>query len=337
MGKDLDTATRLRRVTAQMVADLAGVSRSAVSRAFTDGGYVDAEKRRRIYAVAAEVGYQPNALAAGLQGGRSHLVAVVAGDMRNTHDSEFVMHLCDALNRQGLWPLLITSAQTGTGIAVEDALRYPLDALVVRGGSMSAALVNRCGKLGIPMICYGRTLDHAEADAVCCRNADGMRMAVALLLGKGRRRFAFIAGPPGFHSSDERRKGLLAALDQAGLPLAQECPGDFTVEGGYTAARQILNADPQIDAILCANDASAIGALGAARALGKDIPHALSITGFDDTAMAGWPMFDLTTVRNPVGPTVDAIVALIDKRLEAPGRPNETVHIAPELALRGTH
>ncbi len=101
MTNPTDNAVRPRRVTAQMVADLAGVSRSAVSRAFTEGGYVDAEKRNRIFAVAAEVGYQPNALAAGLQGGRSHLVAVVVGAIRNPHDNEFFMRLCDALNQQG--------------------------------------------------------------------------------------------------------------------------------------------------------------------------------------------------------------------------------------------
>ncbi|MEO1398208.1 MAG: LacI family DNA-binding transcriptional regulator, partial [Pseudomonadota bacterium] len=81
-----------------MVADRAGVSRSAVSRAFTTGAYVDAEKRKRILKVAEEIGYQPNALAAGLQGGRSHLVAIFAGDMRSPQDSAFVRDLVAGLN-----------------------------------------------------------------------------------------------------------------------------------------------------------------------------------------------------------------------------------------------
>lgn len=337
MGTGSEKSARPRRVTAQMVADLAGVSRSAVSRAFTEGGYVEAEKRSRIYAVASEVGYQPNALAAGLQGGRSHLVAVVAGDIRNSHDGEFVVRLCDALNRQGLWPLLIIGGQTQDGITVEDALRFPLDAIIVRGGSMSDSLVQRCGKLGIPMICYGRTLENAEADAVCCQNARGMEMVVAALLAKGRKRYGFIAGPESFHSSDERRKGLLSALARAGLTLEAEAPGGFTVDGGYAAAKQLLENSEEIDAVVCANDASALGALGLLRALGKKVPEDISLTGFDDMEMAGWPMFSLTTVHNPIGPTVDAIVTLMQKRFDAANKANETIHIVPKLQLRDTH
>lgn len=337
MGKDVKDIERPRRVTAQTVADQAGVSRSAVSRAFTKGGYVETEKRSRIYAVAAELGYQPNALAAGLKGGRSLLVAIVAGDVRNAHDREFVFRLCQALNQEGLWPLMITGGRAQEGIAVEDALRFPLDAIIVRGGSMSGDLVDRCGKLGIPMICYGRKMENSEADAVYCRNADGMRLAADLLLAKGRRRFGFIAGLEGFYASDERRRGLLDALEHAGLGFEIECPGDFTVEGGYTAAQRLLDQKPDIDAIVCANDASAIGALGALQRRGLDVPHDISITGFDDTEMARWPMFSLTTVRNPIDPTVGAMIALIKERFSSPNRPNETIIIEPELRLRDTH
>lgn len=80
---DENSAKRRRRVTAQDVADAAGVSRSAVSRAFTKGAYLDAEKRENIHKIAADLGYKPNALAASLQGSRSQLVAMFVGEMRN--------------------------------------------------------------------------------------------------------------------------------------------------------------------------------------------------------------------------------------------------------------
>ncbi|NRB04548.1 MAG: LacI family DNA-binding transcriptional regulator [Rhodobacteraceae bacterium] len=337
MAKDPDIKARSRRVTAQMIADLAGVSRSAVSRAFTKGGYVEAEKRQRIYEVAAEHGYQPNALAASLQGGRSQLVAVVAGDFRNTHDSEFTFKLCTALNKSGLWPLLIASEDEASGITVEDALRFPLDAIVIRGGSMSASLVTRCSKLGIPMICYGRPLGNIEADAVFCQNAAGMRKIVDVLLARGRRNFGFVAGPPGYHSSDERRKGLLDALADAGLALRSEHQGDFNVNDGYAATLRMMDECTDIDAIVCANDASAVGALGALQSLGKNVPNDVSVTGFDDAEMARWPMFSLTTVSNPISPTVEAVVRLIERRLSDLGASSQTLEIVPEVQLRQTH
>ena len=71
---------RNKRVTAADVAAKAGVSRSAVSRAFTKGAYLDDQKKENIIKAAQELGYRPNALAAGLQGTQSHLVAILAGE-----------------------------------------------------------------------------------------------------------------------------------------------------------------------------------------------------------------------------------------------------------------
>ncbi|WP_171133229.1 MULTISPECIES: LacI family DNA-binding transcriptional regulator [unclassified Ruegeria] len=337
MAGNSDSPVRPKRVTAQMVADLAGVSRSAVSRALNGGGYVDAQKREQIVKAAAELGYQPNALAATLQGGASRLVAVVAGDIRNLHDSNFVFRLCEGLNRQGFWPLVITGTQTASGITVEDALRFPLDAIVVRGGSMTEALVDRCGKLNIPMICYGRSIENAKADAVCCENAAGTRKATELLLAKGRKKFGFISGPQGFFSSDQRRRGLIETLDQAGLSLSFEHPGDFTVDGGFAAAQAMIASGETIDALICANDASAIGALGALRSCNIDVPSQMSVIGFDDAEMARWPMFALTTVQNPIDLMVETILDLIQRRITAPERPAKTVTVMPEILLRETH
>lgn len=339
MSDDAKTPQRPRRVTAQMVAELAGVSRSAVSRAFSGGGYVDAKKRARIHAIAAEIGYQPNALAAGLQIGRSNLVAIVVGRVSNPHDTALVHQLCNALNAQGVWPVLINGARSATehGVSVEDALRLPLDALIVRGGSMSIDLVNRCAKLGIPMICYGRPLKEHNVDAVYCRNFEGMRAATDLLLSTGRRSFAFISGPPAFYAASERRRGLLHSLETVGRGLSAEIESDFTVAGGHKAAHALLRDNRDIDALICANDACAIGALGALTELGIKVPQDIAVIGFDDIDMASWPMFNLTTMRIPLDLIVKAILDLLQRNLMDHDKTAECLKVDPHLILRGTH
>ncbi|WP_170334692.1 LacI family DNA-binding transcriptional regulator [Ruegeria arenilitoris] len=326
-----------RRVTAQTVADMVGVSRSAVSRAFTPGAYVDAQKRKRIHAVAAELGYQPNALAAGLQGGRSRLVAIFVGNMRSAYDTAFVSRLVGKLNGMKRWPILIDGSDNNSRSAIEDVLRYPLDALIVRGGSMSAEMVGQCTKLGIPMISSGRPIDAPGVDNVCCRNAEGTMMMTRMLLENGRRRFGFIAGPQDFYSSGERRNGVVSALEEAGLELEAEVQGDYTVEGGYQSASEILKRAPRIDALICANDATAFGALSATQDNGLDIPGDISVVGFDDVSMASWPQMCLTTVRNPINASVDETIALLEHRLTNPGRASQTVFVDPEIVLRKTH
>lgn len=325
-----------RRATAQTVADLAGVSRSAVSRAFTPGAYVDSEKRRRILKIAADAGYQPNALAAGLKAGQSNLVAVFVGNMRSPYDSAFVGELAQALSNLKKWPILIDGTGARTDQALRELLRYPLDALILRGGSMSEAIVDKCSRFGIPMISSGRPVQGPRVDNVCCRNADGMHMITNLLVNRGRRRFGFLSGPEEFYSSSRRRAGVLDALNKAGLELVAERPSDYSVESGYDAARSLLSRN-RLDAVICANDATAIGALSAARELSLNVPDDLAIVGFDDIAMAKWPTFNLTTVRNPIDAAVDAIVELLERRLIDPSRTEECIFLDPLIIERGTH
>ncbi|MFW2589445.1 LacI family DNA-binding transcriptional regulator [Sagittula sp. SSi028] len=328
--------SRPRRVTAKTVAEAAGVSRSAVSRAFTDGSYLDAEKRKRIKQVAAELGYQPNALAAGLQAGQSGLVAIFVGNMRSTYDTEFTNHLVRALNTLNKWPILIDGSDEGAKTAMEALLRYPLDAMILRGGSMTEGIVAQCTRLGVPMISSGRPISAAHVDNVCCLNADGTAQATRVLLERGRRRIGFIGGPSGFYSSGERLRGVTETLDTTGLSLQACSHGDYTVDSGYSAARTMLAAH-QIDGLICANDATAIGALTAARDMGIDVPKALSVIGFDDIGMAKWPTFNLTTVRNPIDAAVSHIVDLLERRLAQTDKPAEMRHTHPRVVLRGTH
>lgn len=328
---------RHRRVTAQDVADAAGVSRSAVSRAFTEGTYLDEEKRQRVRAAALDLGYRPNALAAGLQGGRSHLVAIFVGDMRNAYDTEVVTRLVGALNAIQKWPILIDGGGlSSVKEAMGEVLRYPLDALILRSGSMDPAIARECTKLHIPVISSGRVLNHPQIDNVCCRNQEGSHAAAQLLLDRGRVRFGYIAGPAGYSSSSARQDGMIRALAAAGLtPVAVE-QGDFTVEGGLAAAERLFER-ARLDALLCANDAMAIGALGAARARGIDVPNDLSIVGFDDISMARWPGINLTTVCNPIDIYADKVVELLAARLADPEKPSDVAYIDTHLVLRGTH
>lgn len=335
-SRDIKSAPAPRRVTAQMVAEAAGVSRSAVSRAFTPGAYLDAEKRERIQEIAAELGYQPNAMAAGLKGGASHLVAIFVGNMRNPYDSDFVSRLVRALNGMNKWPILIDGSDDNAQSAMEELTRYPLDALILRGGSMWAETAEHCARIGVPMISSGRPIDAPHVDNVCCEHAVGSSMITQLLLDRGRQRFGFVAGPDGFYSSAERRLGVHRALSAAGMTLLSEVQGDYTVEGGYQVAAQMLQQQ-DLDALICANDAMAIGALAAARESGIDVPQNLSVVGFDDIAMAQWPAVNLTTVCNPIDASVEHIVDLLSLRLASSRRDGETRTLTPYIVERGTH
>ncbi len=334
---DENSAKRRRRVTAQDVADAAGVSRSAVSRAFTKGAYLDAEKRENIHKIAADLGYKPNALAASLQGSRSQLVAMFVGEMRNEYDKEVAAKMIAGLNAAHHWPVVIGGSGDAAREAVDRVLSYPLDALILRSGSLDADIVEKCAKLNIPMISSGRLLEAPNVDNVCCNNADGMIAATRYLVGQGRRKFGYIGGPEGFFSSPQRRHGVASGLAENGLALVAEEAGDYTANSGYRAVEKLLTAGVTLDALICANDAMAIGALSALSERGVSVPEDMSVIGFDDIAMAKWPAFRLSTVRNPMDLLVQTVIDLLNRRLATPTRQAETIFLATELVLRETH
>lgn len=328
---------RPRRVTAEDVARAAGVSRTAVSRAFNPDSYLDPAKRERVLTTALQIGYRPNALAASLQGTRTDLVGVIAGDLGNHYDGEFVAALVAALNAADKWPLVLGGRDTVTDQAILSVLRYPLDALIIRGGSISPEISATCEKLNIPMIFAGRQGSNPLSDSVFCDNRAGTAMAVDLLLATGRRAFGYLGGPADWSSETERLQGVQQRLSAAGHHLTAHRNADYTLDGGRIAARSLLQAH-DIDALICANDAMALGALSCARhVLGRAVPQDLAIVGFDDMSMSRWPEFALTTLRNPIDRTVQEILRLLEMRMAHPGRPGERVIIAPTLKARATH
>jgi DNA-binding LacI/PurR family transcriptional regulator len=138
--------------------------------------------------------------------------------------------------------------------------------------------------------------------AVATTNWSGAKAATEHLVGLGHTHIGLITGPLSGRVSADRREGYQAALLAAGLPLVPRLvrESDWTVEGGYLVATELLSLPHVPSAIFALNDAMAIGALRAARERRMTVPHDLSIVGFDDVEMASMVAPSLTTVRRPL-------------------------------------
>lgn len=323
------------RITAEDVARQAGVSRSAVSRTFTDGASVSPQTRARVLVAAAALGYRPNLIARGLTGQGTGLVALVIGAITGPYEAVLLDALSHKLRAGGYWPLLIQNSDSGAaGAGLEEALAYQVDGAIVAAGSVSRALAERCIASQAPLVLIGRILPGVAVDAVCCDNGAGMRQLVECLTERGRRRVAWIGGWSDTFSNVERHGALVAALARHGLKPVAERSGDYTSESGLAQGLTLLTAPEPPDAIVCGNDAMALGVLDAARRLGIDVPGRLSVTGFDDIPAAAWEPYQLTTVRNPVAETVERAFALLERRIGEPGADQITERLAPILARR---
>jgi DNA-binding LacI/PurR family transcriptional regulator len=323
------------RVTADDVAAAAGVSRAMVSRAFTPGASISARRRAQVLAVAETLGYRPNLIARGLTGAQTGLIALVVGEVGRPYESWLLEHLGAAVRAQGCWPLLLpVRPGDEADAALDHALAYQVDGAIVAAGSISRALAERCRGSGAPVVMVGRILADGGADAVCCDNAAGMAALTELLVARGRRRIAWIGGTAETFSNIERHAGLLAALERHGLRTFAERRGDYSVDSGMAQALALLTAHDRPDAIVCGNDAMALGAISAALRLGMAVPGDVAITGFDDVPAAGWEPYSLTTVRNPVEATAAEALRLLRGRIDGAEGPAETTRLTPRLVIR---
>jgi DNA-binding LacI/PurR family transcriptional regulator len=182
------------------------------------------------------------------------------------------------------------------------------DFLQTRGadGVMLAALrrndplIGIAARSGLPTVFLGRPIDGDPPHYIDVDNAGGARAATEYLVRSGRRRIAMITGPDDTIAGRERLRGYAEALLLAGLqPYATE-PGDFTQAGGATAMRALLNAHPDLDAVVTANDNMAAGALPVLRDAGRTVPGDVAVVGFDDLPIAVHTSPSLTTVHQPV-------------------------------------
>jgi DNA-binding LacI/PurR family transcriptional regulator len=325
------------RVRSIDVAQLAGVSRSAVSRTFTPGAYVSSETRSKVLRAAEALGYEPNALARGLITQRTGIVGIVSTDLDNPFYATLLQALGEGLQARGLAPLLLFGDQHSTDRQIAQLLSYQVDALVMTNATLSSKMAARCARSDRPVVAINRYLPHQDITSITCDNRGSAAAVADHLVALGCRRLAFVAGIPDASSSRDREQGFLRRLGQAARAVVAHETGHYTHDGGAEAARRMLALPEPPDGIFCANDLMAFGVMDAARdEFGLRLPHDLKICGFDNSSLASWSSYDLTSVDQDIPAMVEAAITRILAALagEATGAPH--LEVAGRLVVRSS-
>jgi LacI family transcriptional regulator len=329
------------RVTSKDIARELAVSQSTVSRALRSDPRVAPATIARVLAAAERMGYSPNLAARSLITRRTSTVGVVVGDITNPFYPELVEVLHNELALSGFRTMLLNERT--------DALleRYvadlvgggAVDGLVYASAVLDAPLVGATsGRL--PVVLVNRASDTADVDTVVSDNRNGGRLAAQLLVSRGHRRIAVVAGPANTSTARDREAGFAEQAAALGVRLAPELRriGQFSHQSGYHWGLELLALEPRPTAVFAGNDVIAFGVLDAARRLGVGVPDQLSVVGFDDIDMARWEGFSLTTVRQPFEEMGRAAVRLLLERIgKHDGRVPPRKRVFPvEVVLRGT-
>lgn len=325
-------------VTLADVASLAGVSRSAVSRAFTPGASVSKRTRERVEAAAKELGYRPNMIARSLSTSRTQLVGLVCNNFNNPYLMEVFQYFTEQLQENGLRPLLVNlSGETNPEESLNLLRQYNVDAVIVTSSTLPTSFALAFKEAGIPCVhVFGRSDDEPEVNIVGINNRMGGRLAAASLLERGYQKLAFLGGPSSATSTQDREEGFLSELKDQGRDIV--CCA-YTEEYGYQAGYNAMNAllaESDFDGLFCGDDVITLGAITAAKQHNRLIPDDLGIIGFNDMAMAQWPGMEFSTIRQPTEDIARSSVELLKNMLETPERMAEVRLFSCSLVDRGT-
>lgn len=323
--------------TAHDVAREAGVSQSAVSRAFTPGASIAQATRNKILAAADRLGYQPNLIARSLISGRSNIVGVGVGNLRNPFFAEALELFSVALESAGYRLLLFPVGRSATLDAeIHEVLHYRLDALILLSTTLTSTLATHCRRAQVPVILFNRVSNDPDISSVTGNNEIASRTIAAFLHAGGHQNPAIITGLTDSSTSQEREHGFMSFFEDAGLPAPIREYGAFQHEPAMAAMRRLLTRPDRPDAVFCANDLMAIAALNVVRfEFGLEPGRDISIVGFDNVPQAAWPSFSLTTFAQPAQEMVDSTIAIIRELRE---RPDLTKHVIVdgELVVRSS-
>ncbi|GAA0964004.1 LacI family DNA-binding transcriptional regulator [Frigoribacterium faeni] len=329
-----------QRPTINDVAEQAGVSRGTVSRVLNGGRWVSPDAKAAVDAAIKKTGYRVNPHARSLATNRTGSVAFLLTEDHQQlfEDPNFSALLKGAAAALADSDMSLVLIMAGSAAEQKRAVAY-IEAghvdgvLLVSAHSGQRLLADIVGS-GVPAIACGIPLGYQKRMGyVAADDEEGAREMVAHLRSLGRRRIATIAGPLDTPGGVTRLEGYRAELGED-LDEALVRHGDYGRASGEAAMRDLLAAEPDVDAVFAANDRMAAGALDALADAGRRVPEDVAVGGFDDSSIAESTSPALTTMRQPFDRISSEMVRLLLQLID--GQKPAAITLPTELVRRAT-
>ena len=333
-------------LTIKEVAELAGVSKSTVSRVLNNKGYVSEETRRRIEEVIQEHDYSPSAAAITLSKREGSTIGVVIPEIDNTFFGEvlkgineaadkngFSIICCDTQNDGGkeLKALSMLEHQRVRGVLIAPAMGYGDRESVDK---LKAALA----RLDVPVVVVDRDFDYSQWDTVYFQNYESGFIAAESLIRAGHQKIGIIQGDMQLKIARERYRGYEDAMIAGGLKILEPfvLKGDFTVERAYALTKEMLLSGDRPDAMVTCNNRSSIGFIKALVEQGLVVGKDIAAIGIDQIPILDDLGFDFSCVSRDTIEMGRMGVRLLMERMQHPDR-QRNIWVAPcKLELKGS-
>jgi DNA-binding LacI/PurR family transcriptional regulator len=293
--------SRFGEMSIREVAARAKVSTATISRTINHSAPVTPKTAERVWRVIRDLGFYPNTQARALASGKSRLFGLIVSDISNPFFPDLVKSFEYSAVQHGYEVIVANAGYHSKRIAgcIRRMIERNVDGVAVMACDVDPELIDGLSSRQLPVVLLDLGKFAPVISNITVDYMQGAQEAVQHLCSLGHRRVGFIDGLPSLRSARDRRTAVLSHLQSCrigdGPQLVFE--GNYTVDGGEAAMRQILACDLLPTAIIAVNDLTAIGALRAIHRAGLRVPEDITVVGFDDIELSQFTHPALTTVR----------------------------------------
>jgi len=286
------------------VSKLAGVSLATVSRVMNKNTRVSDKTRDKVLEAMEQLGYRPNTIAQSLASNRSNSIGVLVSELHGPFFGQMMAGIESEIRAAGKHVIITTghSEIEKEKDGIEFLISRNCDAIIVHAEAVSDEYLTELNKKDTPVYLMSRHIPAMSEQCVSLNNEMGGYLATKHIIEQGHKNIAYITGPQFKADASDRLTGHKRALKEYGINFNEQLyfEGDFKEACGNDGLKQFIETQLPFDALVCANDEIASGAMKYAREHGFKLPEDLSIIGFDNVIFASYLYPKLTTIDNPV-------------------------------------
>ncbi len=329
-----------RRPTIKTIAQIAGVSHVAVSRALRGCSDISAETTARILAIAQEIGYTPNAAARSLSSKRANSIGMIVPTLaENTAYSVVCNQVSMEAAKHGYCVMLGSSHRSLELERMHCRMMCEnrVGALIIASSTSDVSHIKEICHGLLPVIFVGGKTGLEEAYAMTCNYRHSATLVVDYLFGLGHRDIALFTYAPENNTIRQKEEGFAHEMTKRGLAprIYREGHADDTSTAGHQLVERLRAEQTLPTAIWCASDLMAVGVLSALRAAGLRVPQDISLIGHDDLYVSSLTGIELTTLHVPMQALGQAAVQLAIAQIEQTEMAAQQIFL-PRLVVRRT-
>lgn len=334
------------------VAEKSGVSISTVSNVLNNRRYVSPEMALRVRAAAEELGYVPNPVAKNMKNAKSNIIGVITNDMFGVFTQYIVKGISEVAAQRG-YTIIVSSAKAQGKVegdreieVLQQYINSNVDAVIL-SSTVRDTLIEKHSKQIIelanrfkytPVVSLERDFSAFGIDSVFFDGYTNAKNAVQHLIDSGCKYVCHISGPENTQMAKERIDGYKAALQENGIAFHPRMmvSGNYSHKSGYLAMKQLLDNNPPIDGVFCANDQMGVGALKTLKEYGLTAPNDIKVIGYDDIFVSSIMEPSLSTIhiRKHRAGTEAARIAIDRIENSRPDLPIQKILLEGRLVVR---